>query len=146
MASITFTDATGTATLDNGMTGVAAGVGSRFSGWTSYGKPIGPARNALGTGTLYRFTFRIDYSAKFEMQQIPNANVAVLDRLILHLLSGGIITVTTGDGAAHTYNNCCLAPGAEPEKRMMDPREITWALGLVVINLSAAPMTCLYSS
>lgn len=145
---ITFTDSTGAAQLDNGTTGVAGGVGSRFASWVSQSLPIGDARTALGTGQRYLFQFRIDYVAAFEMQDIPNANVLILDRLIAHLLSGGQVSVTTGDAGARVYATCCLAEGATPVKRLFNRREITWALAVTLVNVATppVPMTCLYTS
>lgn len=145
MGYITFTDATGAAQLDNGLTGVAGGVGSRFVGWKSDSTPIGDAKEALGTGQRFMFQFRVDYTAEFEVQDIPNANTSTLDRLIAHLLGGGVVAVYTGDSAARSYTNCCLAPGSTPSKRMFSREDITWALQLRLLNLSAAPMLCLYT-
>lgn len=144
---LTFNDGV-SSQLDNGMTAVAGGVGSRFVGWSSESTPIGPAKTSLGTGERYMFVFRTDYRATFELQDIPNANVAILDRLILHLLKGGQVSVTTGDSSGNVYATCCLAEGALPAKRMFNRREITWALSLTLVNVagSPVPMTCLYSS
>lgn len=147
MGLITFTDATGAAQLDNGMTAIAGGVGSRFVSWVSETLPVGPIKTALGTGLPYRFQFRVDYVASFEMQDIPNANVAILDRLIAWLLSGGVIQIATGDAAARTYN-AYLAEGAVPKKAQFNKQDQTWALSLRVVNdpAAAVPMTCIYSS
>lgn len=147
-AFITFTDAIGSAQLDNGMTAIAAGTGSRFAGWTSESKPIGPMKAALGTGAAAAFIFRTDYIATFEMQEIPNANVAILDRLMAWLLAGGTVSVTCGDTTGAVYATCCLAEGTKPAKRMFDKASITWALKLTLVNIavSPVPMTCIYSS
>lgn len=146
MGSIAFTDATGAATLDNGMTSIAGGVGSRFRGWTSNPMPIGPVRHALGTGAMAQFKFRTDYCATFSIEDIPNANVTVLDRLIEFLRGGGVVSVTTGDSSSRVYATCCLAAGGSVEKEMFNPREITWKLTLTLVNLAGAAMTCTYES
>ena len=145
---ITFTDGVGSAQLDNGMTAIAAGVGSRFVGWKSESKPVGDMTNALGTGAAAAFIFRTDYIATFEMQEIPNANVAILDRLVAWLLSGGTVSVTCGDTTSAVYATCCLAEGTKPQKKMFDKNAITWALSLTLVNIavSPSPMTCIYAS
>lgn len=145
-AYVSFTDSTGAAQLDNGTTGIAGGAGSRFAGWTSSQRPVGPSRNALGTGALYNFSFRTDYRAKFVVHDIPNSYTTIIDRLIGWLLAGGTVAVYTGDTAAHSYTNCCLAPGSEPTKELVSAQDIYWNVTLELLNLSGAPMTCLYSS
>lgn len=147
-AHINFTDAIGAAQLDNGMTAVAGGYGSQFIGWLSESKPIGPMKSALGTGAAAAFIFRTDYVASFELQEIPNASVAILDRLMAWLLAGGVVSVTCGDSTSAVYATCCLAEGTKPAKRMFDRKSITWALKLTLVNIagSPAPMTCIYNS
>lgn len=142
---ISFTDGVGAAQLDNGKTAIAAGVGSRFSGWAPFTNPIGPEENALGTGALYRFAFRTDYGASFELRDIPNSNLAIALRLIRHLLGGGTVSVTTGDTSGNVYGTCGLAPGAKPSLTMENATEQTFRLQLSLINLgAAADMICLY--
>lgn len=147
-AHINWTDGIGSAQLDNGMTGIAGGYGSQFVGWQSDSEPDGPITNALGTGAAAAFIFRTDYVASFELQEIPNANVTLIDRLVAWLLSGGTVSVTCGDSTSAVYATCCLAPGAKPQKRMLDKNAITWALKLKLLNIavSPVPMTCIYNS
>ena len=76
MASITFNDGS-SATLDNGLTGVAAGVGSRFATWTPFTRRVGERAVTLATGASFAFTFRIDYGASFEMRDLPNTTQSV---------------------------------------------------------------------
>jgi hypothetical protein len=148
MAYISFTDGGGAAQLDNGMTAIAAGVGSRFRNWTSESIPVGVAKTALGTGQRVMFVFRTDYRATFDMEEIPNANVAILDRLIAWLLLGNTCAVYTGDASSNSYVTCGLAEGTTPKKAMFDKNQISWKLTLSLVNLagSPGPMTCLYSS
>lgn len=145
---ITFTDGSGAAQLDNGTTAIAGGVGSRFTNWTSLSTPVGPAKNALGTGQLIMFQFRVDYKASFDLVDIPNANVTILDRLIAWLMAGGTVSVTCGDTLGAVYATCCLAPGTTPTKRLYNKNDITWALSLTLLNIagSPVPMTCIYQS
>jgi hypothetical protein len=143
---LTFTDAIGAAQLDNGMTAIASGVGSRFVNWLSMSKPIGPAKTALGTGARAMFTFRTDYLASFEVQDIPNANQSIIDRLIAWLLLGGTVSVTTGDATANVYATCGLAEGATPSKRLFNRNDLTWSLSVTLVNLAGTPvpMYCIY--
>ena len=147
-AHINWVDGIGSAQLDNGMTAIAGGYGSQFVGWKSESKPVGPITNALGTGAAAAFIFRTDYVATFELQEIPNANVALLDRLVAFLLSGGVVSVTCGDSTGAVFATCCLAEGAKPAKKMFDKNAITWALSVTLVNIavSPAPMTCIYNS
>jgi len=145
MASITFTDDAGTATLDNGLTGSAGGVGSRFASWVPFTRRIGDRATALGTGITHAFTFRIDYGAGFEMRDLPNTTQSVAMRLVRHVTGGGGCVVTTGDLAARTYANCGIDPeGAAPALAFQDAAFLTYSLSLSLINLSSADMLCLY--
>lgn len=145
---IAFTDAAGAAQLDNGMTAIAGGVGSRFTNWVSDSDPIGPEKFALGTGAMAKFTFRTDYTASFDLTNIPNANTTIIDRLIAWLRGGGQVSVTCGDTLGAVYATCGLAPGGKISKKMDNKADITWTVSLQLINLagSPAPMTCIYSS
>ena len=144
MASISFTDGTGAATLDNGTTAIAGGVGSRFASWTPFTRRIGERAVALGTGATYAFTFRIDYGASFSMRDIPASEQTIALRLIRHLLGGGTCTVTTGDTASRTYNNCSIDPEASPSLQFQDATFLSYSLDVSVINLSGADMLCTY--
>lgn len=144
MASITFTDGSGTATLDNGLTSSAAGVGSRFANWTPFTRRVGERATALATGASYSFTFRIDYGASFEMRDIPNTNQAVALRLIRHLQGGGTCTVTTGDTASRTYSQASLDPEGDVTLAFQDPQFLTYSMTFSLINLAGADMLCTY--
>lgn len=144
MASITFTDGTGTATLDNGLTSTAAGVGSRFASWTPFTRRVGESATALGTGARYSFTFRIDYGATFEMRDIPNSNQSVALRLIRHLQGGGTCTVTTGDTASRTYSQASLDPEGDVTLEFQDAQFLTYRMTFSLINLAGADMLCTY--
>jgi len=145
-STLNFTDGIGAAQLDNGMTGVAGGYGSHFVNWTSETTPSGDAKYALATGQRVMFTFRTDYTAEFELQEIPNANTAILDRLIAWLLSGGQVSVTCGDSTSAVYATCGLAEGSTPQKKLFDNINMTWSVKMKLVNLagSPVPMTALY--
>lgn len=143
MASLSFNDGTA-ATLDNGTTGVAAGVGSRFANWVPFTRRIGDAAVALASGTRSMFTFRIDYGAAFEMRDLPNSTQEVAMRLIRHLEAGNTVTVTTSDTGARTYT-AKLDPQGAVSLEFQDPTFLTYTLKLSLINDSAADMLCLYN-
>jgi hypothetical protein len=144
LASITFTDAGGTATLDNGLTAIAGGLGSRFTGWVPFQRPIGPMATALGTGRGTRFIFRTDYGASFTINELPNTAMATMLRLQAHLLAGGLVTVTTGDAANRTYTNCCLTPDGDVTIEMQDSTLLTYSMSFTLLNLGGAAMLCEY--
>ena len=124
-AFISFTDGIGVAQLDNGTTAIGGGYGSHFVNWTSESIPIGVAKNALATGQRAMFVFRTEYTAEFELQDIPNANTAILDRLIAWLLLGGQCSVTCGDSTSAVYPTCGLAEGATPKKKLFNKSDVT---------------------
>lgn len=144
MASISFTDTTGSATLTSAW---PTGDPRRFRNWTPYSKPFGEGANKLSDGQLHRFAFRTDHTATFEMPGIANSSMSTALRLIEHLLGdGNTCTVTTDDAASRTYT-VCLAPGTEPEFTLEDPRLIEYTLRLTVLNVATSPtaMLCVYS-
>ncbi len=144
MASLTFNDGT-SATLDNGLTATAAGVGSRFASWVPWTRRVGESAVVLATGARNAFTFRTDYGAAFEMRDLPVSTQAVALRLIRHLAIGGTVTVTTGDTSARTYSNCALDPEAgPPELAFQDPTFLTYSMAFSLVNLSGADMICTY--
>lgn len=146
MASILFNDGTA-ATLDNGTTGVAGGVGSRFASWTPFTRRIGDTAVALATGARHMFTFRIDYGATLEMRDIPAASQATALRLIRHLQGGGTCSVATGDNASRTYTTCGLDPQGDVSLDFQDATFLTYTLTVSLVNLASpgADMLCDYA-
>lgn len=143
MATIVFTDGTGSVTLDNSTTGVSLGVGSRFADWTPFQKPIGPRVPALGTGVPYQFRFRTDYGASFSMTDIPNTSMASMLRCQEWLLRGNSVTVNTGDNAARSYT-AYLAPDGDVSITLQDKNLLLYSMSFTLINASAAAMLCIY--
>ena len=145
MAFISFNDGSA-ATLSNGMTGIAAGVGSRFTDWVPFQKPIGAAAVALGTGARSMYTFRTDYGASFAITEIPNTSMSIMLRLQAHLLNGGTVSVSTGDTASRTYPTCCLAPEGEVTITLVDKATLRYSMTFTLINVAVSPtaMICEY--
>ena len=148
--TLTFTDATGAATLTNDWPVPA----DRFSGWTPTPNPVGDGVNTLATGALIFFEQRTDYGASFDLENIPVKGrtagtnyVAIAARLIAHLKRGGTCTVNTGDASSRSYATCGLWPGASPSLTMTDRKNLLYKLSLQVLNLAASPvaMDCVYA-
>jgi hypothetical protein len=143
MASITFNDGT-SATLDNGLTATAGGVGSRFASWVPFTRRVGERAVTLATGASFDFTFRIDYGATFQMRDLPNTTQSVALRLIRHLQGGGTCTVTTGDAGSRVYTTCSIDPNGDVTLEFQDATFLTYSMSLSLINLGGADMLCLY--
>lgn len=139
MASITFTDLTGEATLSNGFSAPL----DRFSNWTPDAIPVGPRHEGLGTGATFMWTHRTDYVVGLEIDKMPASSLPTAQRLKLHLLTGGTCTVTTNDTAGNTYT-CMLAPGSTPEIKFTDRRRLRYTFGVHLKNSAAAPLECTY--
>src|SRR5687767_13982376 len=97
-SSLEFTDEVGAATLTNGF----PGPGGRFSGWESDSPIKGVEAEGLGTGTLHVYEFHVKRIATFELRDIPEDQVAVAMRLILHLNRAGEVEIITGDNDDRT--------------------------------------------
>jgi hypothetical protein len=148
MATITFTDGTGAVTLDNGTTGISLGVGSRFSDWTPFQRPIGPRVPALGTGRPFQFRFRTDYGASFSLTDIPNTKMSDMLRCQEWLLRGEAVAVNTGDSGspARSYATCYLAPDGDVSITLQDKNLLLYSMSFVLINGASSPvaMLCIY--
>jgi hypothetical protein len=143
MASITFTDTTGAATLQSAWPSSI----NRFNSWVPFSRPIGEGANRLSNGQRHQFRFRTDYGASFEIRGIANTDVDIALRLQEHLLGdGNTCTVTTGDASSRVYTTCALAPGTEPELSGPDPETLEYTLSLTVIDVATTPtpMLCEY--
>ena len=151
MASIVFNDSTGltgaagTVTLDNGTTSMSLGVGSRFTDWTPFQRPIGPRVPALGTGVPYQFRFRTDYGASFSLTDIPNTSMTDMLRTQEWLLRGLAVTVNTGDSGtpARSYT-AYLAPDGDVSITLQDKNLLLYSMSFTLINGTAAAMLCIY--
>ncbi len=137
--SITFSDDAGFVTIANGFDP----PGDRLRGWKPLVSPIGPLHHALGTGIPYKYVHRRDYGAKFDLPYMPNDSQDDCQRLIDWMLSGGDITVNTGDTLGHSYT-CYLWPGSEPELSAPDRQDLRRVLSLSVLNADAERMICEY--
>jgi hypothetical protein len=146
MATITFTDGTGAVTLDNGTTAISTGVGSRFTDWTPFQKPIGPRVPALGTGRPFQFRFRTDYGASFSLTDIPNTKMSDMLRCQEWLLRGEAVAVNTGDASNRSYATCYLAPDGDVSITLQDKNLLLYSMSFVLINGASSPvaMLCIY--
>lgn len=103
-----------------------------LQGWTPDVDPIGPAEEALGTGTTFLFTFRTDRCVSFTFPNISPLQMTEALRLKEWLLTGGSITLFTGDLAARSYV-AKLRPKTVP-RFSQDPESLEFALALELIN------------
>lgn len=141
--SIAFTDATGSATLTNGL----PSPGDRFTDWTPISPPEESAVNGLGTGTRHQWLFRQDYGASFSLDKIPVAELDVVMRLLRWLRTGGSVTVNTGDRIARSYTAKAFPGWTIPEgPAFSDHQMLTYTLELKLKNTASADMLCNYST
>lgn len=91
------------------------------------------------------FRFRTDYGASFQMREIETTHLPEVLRLMEHLEAGGTCAVFTDDIYGRSYATCCLAPGADLQLEMASSTDLTYTLGMALINLDATPMLCDYS-
>jgi hypothetical protein len=136
-SSLAWTDDTGSVTLTNSRPTPA----DRFAAWKHWRPPIGPVEVAAGTGQSYHWPYREEHLASFELRHIPMASLALLERLKYHLETGGEVTVTVGDPAAHIYV-CIIAPGTMVEYDQADPQLLLYTLQLSLKNTAALPLLC----
>lgn len=130
--SIAWTDATGAATLTNGL----PNPGWRLGNWTPRDESIGPTAIQLGTGRIYGAKFRRDGLVAFEMRNIPGSNLPLMLRLKLHLMKGGTVTLTTDNELASRWATAAtLAPGTVPSVQFADDVMLEYTLA---VSLRAA--------
>jgi hypothetical protein len=134
--SIQWVDDEGVGTLSN----LKSEPATRFSNWTPYTKPIGPAVVGLGTGRVHRFEFRRDDLVHFEIAAIPGSQLSLCLRLQYHLLNGGIVTLTTTRPLADKFATCSLAPDTEPTIDFSDRQigEYTFSCDLKAVNAASS--------
>lgn len=140
MASITFDDGSGSATISP-VSSVA-----RFNGWTVPDEYVGEAANAVGDGRLYQWPSRVDYKATFTLADIPYSDQAKLGRFLKYANNGGLFTVTTDDLTSNVYTSCQVAPGTRIELSPPDPETLTYTLTATIVDMSVspAPLLCQY--
>lgn len=142
--SIAFTDATGSATLTNGL----PSPGDRFTDWTPISQDEeGTPVYTLATGARQRWKYRTDYGASFSLDKIPVAELDVVMRLLRWLRTGGSVTVNTGDRIARSYTAKAFPGWTIPEgPAFSDHQMLTYTLALKLKNTASADMLCNYST
>jgi hypothetical protein len=141
--TITFTDGTGAATLDNGKSAPF----DRFANWTPRPRLHGESAQRQSDKKLTVVRFGTIYPVHFELPYIPSSGssskLTIAYRLIEHLIGGGVCTVNTGDAASTSFSNAIVDPDGDPPELRLTDRELmeyTLSLGLL---LAAAPV-CRY--
>lgn len=140
-ANITFTDGTGAATL------TAIGAVGRFSNWTPDPTPIQDEAERLGSGVIDTFEFRVAQRVTFTIT-VPNTDMAVLNRYVLHLRRGGICTVNTTDAGTRSYADMGLVAGSVPQivrahAQFLD-YDLTVSLEYKGASVPAGGLVCIY--
>lgn len=140
MASISF----GGQTLTNAHAGTP---GSRFTSWAPVSRVVGPKHALLATGARRAWAFRTEHGATFTFAEIPNAQLATMAALALHLDGGGTVEVVTDDADARIYPTCGLMEGADPPViELTDSRLLFYSMALSLVRLDgvAEPMLAVY--
>jgi hypothetical protein len=154
-----------TAILPSGETGPSQEVSITTTGATS---SITVTATGIGGATAYRFYRGTAAGAESVYYQTtgpiafdsngaidgtaspPTAGVnlvALADRLVLWLMSGGPCAVYPEDTAGNSYLTCGLYPGTTPSLRLTDSQNLLYTLSLQLLNLAASPvaMHCVYA-
>jgi hypothetical protein len=140
MASITFTDGTGTATLNSGWPSPA----NRFRSYTPDVAPKQDVAHGLGTGRRYAWDYAADiYTATLELPGIVRTDLDIALRLKAHLLSGGLVTLTTNDASSNVYTNVGLAEGSEVTIELEDRAMIEYTFKATFVSQAATPVMLL---
>lgn len=144
MASLSWTDSLGAATLSN----LKPDRGSRLADFRPISVGIGDVAHALGDNVRYTFKFSTRYGCTFAITQIPNSELALMDRLALHLDDGGVVTLATEDSASRTYTTLQLVEGAElPHPELTDKALLEYTMRFALFDARgslSAPMLCVY--
>lgn len=122
----------------------AGSPASRLNSFEADVNPVGQQRETLATGDTRMWVYRTDYTATFEIRDIPNTAVADCLALKLHLMTGGTVQVETGDRFATVYPNCGRAPGTEIERPKLDPSTMRYTMTLTLRNRDNAPLIATY--
>ena len=138
MATISWTDSTGAASLTNDWPAAV----KRFSGWAALPDLKGERAEAL-TGVGYVYAFAQTYDATFALADIANADQALVMRLIRHCANGGTFALATNDTAARSYPTVQCVGDTLPRAEQ-DPLELRWRLTFPrVRNVAAVPVEML---
>lgn len=117
----------------------------RFDNWTPDQDDIGPEEVAFGTGLIYKFVERTDYTVTFDLSANPPVGIALLQRLKSWLNKGGGCVVNTLDPNNNSYT-CTKKPGFTIAPPKWDSKLLTYTLSLGLKNTASAPMIYLLAS
>ena len=102
---------------------------------------IGPIKTAL-TSALHAFTFREDYLVTVTIRHLsPSVEDDAL-ALKKWLMTGGSVTLNTGDVDDATYEGLTLGPGTKPEFKLEDEERQHYSFSCVLRDSS--PITVNY--
>jgi hypothetical protein len=132
MATITFTDSVGAATIAN----QAAAPGNRLSNWTPTLNKVADRRFALGTGIAFEYVFREDFLASFTLEGLPATELEKVSRLVRHAQAGNTFVINTMDNSARSYT-VRMAEGSEIDVSMTDRTFCEYSLSMTVANANS---------
>jgi hypothetical protein len=143
MGYMDFTDSAGNAQVTNGLTL----EGRRFANWVPDVVRVADRRTVLGTGKFYEYIYRQDYVARFQIEHLTAADMAVVMRWKSHAMKGCDFVVDTEDSGGRVYT-CRLRPDTEPTIELVDRTTIEYTLSVEVMSADepAVPLECLYST
>lgn len=128
MSSISWTDSTGAATLENPMPAPA----NRVFNWTPRDESIGPLTVRLDNGRIYGPKYRRDGLVSFELRYLPGSELPLALRLKLHLMKGGTVTLATDNQLASRWATATLAPETMPTIKFDDPVTLEYTFGVTL--------------
>jgi hypothetical protein len=132
MATITFTDAAGAASISNGR----SAPGNRLSSWTPTMNKVADRRFALGSGIAFEYVFREDFLASFTLEGLPATELEKVSRLVRHAQAGNTFVINTMDNSARSYT-VRLAEGSDIEVSMTDRTFLEYSLSMSVANANS---------
>ena len=122
----------------------AATPAARLNSFEPDVTPVGQVRELLANGDTRMWLYRTDYTATFEIRDIPNSSLALCLALKLHLMSGGTVSLVTDDTQNNVYPNCGRAPGTTIERPKLDPVTMRYSMTLALRNRDNAPLLAIY--
>lgn len=140
-AGIEFTDSSG---VPRFLTSSRPSHGGKLRGFLPDSNRIGPEREVLADGSVYRETFRTDPTASFAIVGLGPEQLETAQLCKLHFDDGGTATLVTDDAAGRGYT-IRRAPGTRISITGPDD-DYEYTFSMVALNTAGAPMLCVYET
>lgn len=140
MASIDFTDGTGSASL-------ACSWPTPANRFRSYAPDVADKQDVahgLGTGRRHVYTYADIYTAAIELPGILKSDLDIAVRLKKHLLAGGLVTLTSDDGNSTSYTDCALAEGSDVTIELEDRQMLEYVVRATFVSQDSPPVPLLF--